>query len=239
MDFLAALARWFADPVHWQGSDGILTRLGEHLWLSGTALAAAVAITLPIGLALGHSGRGGFVAVSVANVGRALPSIALLALCLPLAFAFGLGLGYWPTFFAMVPLGIPTILTNAYVGLRSVDRDVVDAARGMGLGEWQVLREAELPLAAPLIIAGVRGADVSIVATATLGAIVASGGLGRYIVDGLARQDYPRLVAGAVLVALLALAVDAALGLVERRLVPPAVRAGRQRPGAAAALRPQ
>jgi len=240
LDFLAALGRWFADPAHWQGSDGIPTRVGEHLWLSGTALAAAVLIALPIGLALGHSGRGGFVAVSVANVGRALPSIALLALCLPLAFAFGLGLGYWPTFFAMVPLGIPTILTNAYVALRGVDRDVVDAARGMGLGEWQVLRDAELPLAAPLIIAGVRGAAVSIVATATLGAIVASGGLGRYIVDGLARQDYPRLVAGAVLVALLALAVDHALGLVERVVVPPGVRRrARQQSGGATVLRPQ
>src|SRR5262249_29251459 len=174
------------------------------LVLSGAALAAAVAIALPIGILLGHTGRGGFATMNVANIGRALPSMALLAFALPVAFALGLGLGFWPTFLALVPMGIPPILTDSYVALREVDRDVVDAARGMGLSEWQVLRAAELPLAVPLIFAGVRSAAVAIVATATLGAIVASGGLGRYIVDGLARQEYPRLVVGAVLVALLA-----------------------------------
>jgi osmoprotectant transport system permease protein len=236
VDFLAALVRWFASPAQWQGPDGIPTRVGEHVWLSGLALLAAVAIALPIGLALGHSGRGGFAAISVANVGRALPSLALLALALPVAFGLGLGLGFWPTFLAMVPLGIPPILTNCFVAIRAVDRDVVDAARGMGLGEWQVLRAVELPLAAPLIIAGIRGAAVSIVATATLGAVVASGGLGRYIVDGLARQDYPRLVAGALLVALLALGVEVGLGRVERAIIPAGVRRAGARPPETAAV---
>jgi osmoprotectant transport system permease protein len=226
MGFLAAIATWLADPAHWQGADGIPTRIGEHLLLSGTAIAVAAAIALPVGVLLGHTGRGGFVAMNVANIGRALPSMALLALALPVAFALGLGLGFWPTFFAMVPLGIPPILTNSYVGIRTVDRDVVDAARGMGLSEWQILHAVELPLAAPLIIAGVRGAAVAIVATATLGAIVASGGLGRYIVDGLARQEYERLVVGAVLVALLAVAVEAGLGVFERLVVSAGVRGG-------------
>jgi osmoprotectant transport system permease protein len=220
MDFLTALAAWLADPAHWQGSDGIPTRVAEHVLMSGVTIVVAVLIAAPIGVLLGHAGRGSFVVLNVANIGRALPSLALLALLLPVALALGLGLGFWPTFLAVLPLGIPPILTNAYVAVREVDRDLVDAARGQGLGEWQILRQAELPLAAPLIVAGIRGAAVSIVATITLGALVASGGLGRYIVDGLARHDNERLVVGAVLVALLAIATEAAFGLVERRTVP-------------------
>jgi osmoprotectant transport system permease protein len=221
VDLLGGVVAWLANPVHWQGSDGIPTRVGEHLVLSGTAVVVAAALALPLGVLLGHLGRGGFWAMNVANVGRALPSMALLAFALWLALSVDLGLGFWPTFFAMVPLGIPPMLTNSYVGIRAVDGDVVDAARGMGLSEWQILRAVELPLAAPLIIAGVRSAAVAVIATATLGAIVASGGLGRYIVDGLARQDYERLVVGALLVALLAVAVEAALGALERALSAP------------------
>jgi len=133
-----------------------------------------------IGVWSGHTGRGGFLAINIANLGRALPSLALLALMLPVALSLKLGLGFWPTFFALVPLGIPPVLTNSYVAIREVDRDVVEAARGMGLREGQVLQQVELPIAAPLIIAGVRNAAVAIVATATLGALVAGGGLGRY-----------------------------------------------------------
>jgi len=225
LQLLVAIVAWLADPAHWQGSDGIPTRVGEHLLLSAAPLAVAAAIALPVGVLLGHTGRGAFWALNVANIGRALPSMALLALALPLAFALGLGLGFWPTALALIPLGIPPMLTNAYVALRAVDRDVVAAARGMGLDEWQVLRVAELPLALPLLLAGVRSATVAVIATATLGAIVASGGLGRYIVDGLARQDYPRLVVGALLVALLAIAAEVGLGAVERRVVSPGVRA--------------
>ena len=160
--------------------------------------------------------RGGFLAINVANFGRALPSMALLALMLPFALSLKLGLGFWPTFLALVPLGIPPVLTNSYVAVREVDRDVVEAARGMGLREVDVLRSVELPIAAPLIIAGVRNAAVAIVATATLGALVAGGGLGRYIIDGIARQDYPRLFVGAVLVAVLSIAVEVAFGAFER-----------------------
>ncbi len=227
LPFAAAVLAWLADPVHWRGSDGIPARVAEHLLVSGVALAISVAIALPLGLAFGHTGRGGFAVVNVANVGRALPSIALLALALPVAFALNLGLGFWPTLFAMVPLGIPAILTNSYVGVRGVDRDVMEAARGMGLSEWQTLRRVELPLAVPLVVAGIRNAAVAIVATATLGALVAGGGLGRYIIDGLARQDQPRLFAGALLVALLAIAAEVAFGLLERALLSPGVRAGR------------
>src|ERR687885_10759 len=162
----------------------------------------------------------------MANLGRALPSLALLALMLPVALSLKLGLGFWPTFLALVPLGIPPILTNSFVAVREVDRDIVEAARGMGLRERQVLRNVELPIAAPLIIAGVRNAAVAIVATATLGALVAGGGLGRYIIDGLARQEYPRLFVGALLVALLSIAVEVIFGVFERLAVSRGLRAG-------------
>ena len=219
-----SVAAWLAAPEHWVGSDGIPNRIAEHLLVSGVTLVAAVLLALPTGLLLGHSGRGGFIAINLANLGRAIPSLALLALMLPFALSLKLGLGFWPTFFALVPLGIPPILTNSYVAVREVDSDVVEAARGMGLREGQVLRQVELPIAAPLIIAGMRNSAVAIVATATLGALVAGGGLGRYIVDGLARQEYPRLFVGALLVALLSIAVEVSFGAFERLTVSSGIR---------------
>jgi osmoprotectant transport system permease protein len=217
---------WLADPRHWQGTDGIATRVAEHLLLSGTALGVAGLIALPVGMWLGHTGRGAAAVINVLNVGRALPSMALLAFVLPVAFRLNLGLGFWPTVLMLVPLGIPLMVTNCVVGVRAVDPDVRDVARGMGMRGWEVLREVELPLAAPVILAGIRNAAVSIVATAPLGALVASGGLGRFIVDGLARQETGRLVTGAALVALLAIGTEAAFGLLERRA---AVAAGSAR----------
>ena len=215
---------WFADPAHYRGSDAVQIRILEHLELSGLAVLVAAAVALPIGMYLGHTGRLAFVAVNVANVGRALPSLALLAFALPIAFALGLGLGFWPTLISLVPLAIPPILTNAYVGIRGVDRDVIEAARGMGLSEAGILRRTELPLALPLVLAGMRTAAVNVVATATLGALVAGGGLGRYIVDGLGLQEYDRLFAGALLVAALAILVEVAFGTFERRATSPGLR---------------
>jgi osmoprotectant transport system permease protein len=224
VDFVLAVIAWLTAPEHWVGSDGIPNRVAEHLLISGLTTLAAVLLALPLGVFFGHTGRGGFVAINVANLGRAMPSLALLALMLPVALSAKLGLGFWPTFFALVPLGIPPVLTNSYVAVREVDRDVVEAARGMGLRETQVLSQVELPIAAPLIIAGIRNSTVAIIATATLGALVAGGGLGRYIVDGLARQEYPRLFVGALLVALLSIAVEVAFGAVERIAVSSGLR---------------
>ena len=224
MDFVLSVVAWLTSPEHWTGSDGIPNRIAEHLLISGVTTVAAVSLALPFGLLFGHTGRGGFVAINIANLGRAMPSLALLALMLPFALSLKLGLGFWPTFFALVPLGIPPVLTNSYVAVREVDRDVVEAARGMGLRETQVLRQVELPIAAPLIIAGVRNSAVAIVATATLGALVAGGGLGRYIVDGLARQEYPRLFVGALLVAVLSIAIEVAFGAIERMTVSSGLR---------------
>lgn len=224
MTLLVAVAAWFADAAHYQGPDAVQVRILEHVELSAVAVLVAIALALPAGLLLGHSGRFAFVAVSIANVGRALPSLALLALALLVVLPLGLGLGFWPTVLALIPLAIPPILTNSYVGVRNVDRDVIEAARGMGLGEMEILRRIEVPLAIPLIVAGVRTAAVNVVATATLGAIVASGGLGRYIVDGFALREDDRLFAGALLVAALAIAVETSLGLLERAAVSPGIR---------------
>ena len=225
MRLLGDVAAWFADPAHYQGNDAVQVRIFEHLELSALAVLIGAAIALPIGLYLGHTGRLAFIAVNVANVGRALPSLALLALALPIAFRLGLGLGFWPTLIALVPLAVPPILTNSYVAVRAVDRDLIDAARGMGFGDTGILRRIEIPLALPLILSGLRTAAVNVIATATLGALVAGGGLGRYIVDGIGLQEYDRLFAGALLVALLAIAVETIFGMFERATTSPGIRA--------------
>ena len=216
MSLLGDVARWFADPEHWQGPHGIPIRILEHVELSGLAVAVALLIAAPIALYLGHTGRGGFIAINVANIGRALPSLALLAFGLVIAIALGLGLGFWPTIFALVPLAIPPIMTNIYVAVREVDADIVDAARGMGLSEGEILRRIEIPLGLPLMLAGIRTAAVNVVATATLGALVAGGALGRFIVDGLALREFDQLFAGAVLVALLAIVTEITFSALER-----------------------
>lgn len=216
MSLLGEVARWFADPEHWQGPHGIPVRILEHLELSGLAVAVALLIAAPIALYLGHTGRGGFIAINVANIGRALPSLALLALGLVVAISLGLGLGFWPTMFALVPLAIPPIMTNVYVAVREVDRDIVDAARGMGFSDGEILRNIEIPLGLPLMLAGIRTAAVNVVATATLGALVAGGALGRFIVDGLALREFDQLVAGAILVALLAIVTELTFSALER-----------------------
>jgi len=194
---LGDVARWFADPANWQGPHGIPVRVLEHIELSGLAVAVAVAIAMPVALYLGHVGRGGFIAINVANIGRALPSLALLA--------FGL---------------IIAIVTNTFVAVRQVDRDVVDAARGMGLAERQILARIEVPLGLPLMLDGIRTAAVNVVATATLGALVAGGALGRFIVDGFALREYDQLVGGALLVALLAIVTEITFGALARASAP-------------------
>ena len=221
MKALGDLVHWLTDPANWQGSHGIPVRVFEHIELSAISVIVALLIAMPIALYLGHTARAGFIAINVANVGRALPSLALLAFGLVIAISLGLGLGFWPTLFMLVPLAIPPILTNAYVAVREVDRDIVEAARGMGLSEGQILRSIEVPLGMPLILAGIRTAAVNVVATATLGALVAGGALGRFIVDGLALQEYDQLMAGALLVALLAIVTEVSFGALERATMPP------------------
>jgi osmoprotectant transport system permease protein len=219
MSFLGQVLQWFLDGTHWQGDSGILNRLFEHVSMSAESLAAAALIALPIGIAVGHLGRYGFLAINVSNVGRAVPSFALLVIAVQLV-----GIGFWPAFIALVALGIPPIVTNSYVGMREVDADVLEAARGMGMRERAVLLRVELPIAAPLIMAGIRTSAVNIVATATLAALVAWGGLGRFIVDGLAQRDTVQLFAGALLVGLLSVAVEVSLTLLQRFTTPIGLR---------------
>jgi osmoprotectant transport system permease protein len=210
---IGALVAWFLDPLHWSGPNGVPIRLLEHILVSGLAIAFGALIALPAGLAIGHTGRGERVAIAVAGLGRAVPSYALLILFVPF-----FGLGFSSAVPALVLLTIPPILVNTVAGLRNVDAETVEAGRGMGMTEWQVLRDVELPPALPAIVAGLRTSAVQVVATATLAALVAGGGLGRYIVDGFAVQRYDRLVAGAILVALLAFLTERALTLVQRRV---------------------
>jgi osmoprotectant transport system permease protein len=211
MDVGAVIA-WFLDPTHWVGSNGVPIRVLEHLVMSGLAIGIGAAVALPAGLAIGHTGRAERFTVAVAGLGRAVPSYALLILFVPF-----LGLGFASALPALVLLSIPPILVNAVAGLRDVDAETTEAGRGMGMTEWQVLRDVELPAALPAIVAGLRTSAVQVVATATLAALVAGGGLGRYIVDGFAVQRYDRLVAGAVLVAILALLTERAFTLAQRR----------------------
>lgn len=226
MSFLADVARWFADPANWQGSGGIPSRVLEHLSLSVWPVLLAAVVALPLGVTLGHHKRGAFLAISVANIGRAIPSFAVLVVGIPIAFRFGLGTSYWPAFAALFLLAIPPMLTNAYTGVREVDPGTVESSRGMGLTERQILRRIEVPMALPVIITGVRVSAVQVVATATLAALIGGGGLGRYIIDGLPVRDIVQVFAGALLVAVLSVATEGFFSLFERLAVSPGI-AGR------------
>ena len=225
MGWVADVVGWFADPAHWHGPDGVPQRVLEHVSLSAAAVVLACAIAIPVGLWLGHVRRGGALALNVSNIGRAVPTFAVLVLLTLAPAPFGLGMTSTVT--ALVLFAVPPVLTNTYVGVRTVDPAAVEAARGMGMSGTQVLRRVELPLAIPLLMTGVRLAAVQVVATATLAALVAGPGLGRIITDGYGRQDQAELVAGSLLVGLLALVVEAVMALAERRLDP----LRRQRPG--------
>jgi osmoprotectant transport system permease protein len=229
---------FFTDPANWQGTTGIPNRLLEHLVISGLSIAVATLIAVPIGLYIGHTNRGSGLAINLANIGRAIPSYAMMVIPLPLTLSLAPVLGYDPTFgldflpifLAMTFLAIPPLLVSTYAGLRSVDRDLIEAGRGMGLREGQILGRIELPIASSIIVGGFRTATLQVIATATIGAILSGGGLGRFIFDGLNQGLAGRssIYAGAILVASLAIGVDLVLSLVQRRLTPIALRAPRR-----------
>lgn len=216
MNLLGDALVWLNDPLNWQGKTGVPFLTYEHLYISFFAVLIAAVIAVPTALVLGHVGRGGGLTVVVSNVSRAIPTLALLTIFA----ATAIGFGNRATIIALAVFAVPPLLTNTYVGIREVDRDVVEAARGMGLSERSVLLRVELPLAVPLIAAGFRTAAVQVVATATLAALVGGGGLGRIITDGFGQQDRPQILAGGVLVALLALLTELVLALVQRRVTP-------------------
>ena len=175
----------------------------------------AAAVALPIGVFIGHTGRGAVFAVNLTNLGRAIPSLGIIILMFTLV-----GFGIVPVLVALIALAVPPIVTNSYIGVRSVDRDVREAAEGMGMRGRQVLWQVELPVATPLIMAGIRTSAVQVVATATLAAFVGLGGLGRYLIDGLSQRDLAQVVGGAILVAVLSLLTELVLGRVQALVVP-------------------
>jgi osmoprotectant transport system permease protein len=216
MSAWSQLVDYLTTAANWTGQAGILHRLEQHAALTAVSVGIAAAIALPLGLTLGHLGRGGTLAINVTNVGRAVPTFAVLTL-LTLS---PVGIGNTSTVIALVLFALPPLVTNSYVGLREVDPEARDAASGMGMSGWQLFRRVELPLGMPLLMAGVRIATVQVVATATIAALVGAGGLGRLITDGLSSHNQGQLLAGAVVVAFLAVLVETLLALVQRRVDP-------------------
>jgi osmoprotectant transport system permease protein len=225
MNIFADTWRYLADGAHWQGDGGIWARLLEQLLLTGTALALAMLVGLPIALWLGHLGRGGFLAINISNVGRAIPTFALLALLViadwPGTADFGpYGRAGLATLIALMLFALPPIVTQSYVAVREVPGEVKEAARGMGMTGRQQFVRVELPLALPLVVSGLRLALVQVWATATIAALVAGPGLGRIITDGFYRSNYPQGIAGAIVVALVALVLEVLAALAQRALDP-------------------
>lgn len=210
---------WLFDPAHWTGQGGVLERLLQHVGYTALTMVIALVLAIPLGAWIGHTGRGGFLVVGLANGLRALPTLGLLVLLVG-----ALGIGLIGPLVALVVLAVPPILAGTYAGVRNVDGAVVDAARGMGMRGRDVLFRVELPNALPLIVGGIRSAVLQVISTATIAAYVALGGLGRFIVDGLAVRDFPQMIAGSILVAALAIATDLLLAALQKMLVSPGLR---------------
>lgn len=205
---------------NWGGRNGLAPLTWNHIRLSGTVLIAALLITIPPALWLGHRRRGGVLAVGIVNLSRALPSFAILAFVFPFSLEYGFGLGFWPTFVPLLLLALPPIFVNTFTGVSEIDRDVVEAAHAMGMRDREVLLGVELPAALPLIAAGVRVAAVQVVATTTLGALVGFRCLGTPIIGAIATNADGQLLVGASLVALLSIATELTFGWLARRIAP-------------------
>lgn len=221
---LEELRLFLGDPETWWGPGSIPLRLAEHLLLSAVALIIAAALVIPPALWAAHRRRGIAAASAVVNIGRAVPTFGILVIVV-----VWLGLGPWPALVALVALSGPPMFTNTVAGVLAVDPAVLESARGMGMTGGRVLMEVELPLALPVIAEGVRIAMSQVIATATLAALAAGGGLGRFIVDGFAKRDQGELLMGAVLVAVLAVAAEKVFTRGQRRLTPAGVRGGDSR----------
>ena len=210
---------WLFTPENWTMTGGILARLAEHLGYTALTLLVSVVVAVPLGAWIGHTGRGGFVVVALANALRALPTLGLLVLLFLMV-----GLGLLGPLIALVIIAVPPLLAGAYAGVRNVDPAVVDAARGMGMRGPEVLWKVELPNALPLVIGGIRSATLQVISTATVAAYVGIGGLGRFILDGLGQRDFGAMIGGSILVAALAVVADLVLGGLQRLLVSPGLQ---------------
>jgi osmoprotectant transport system permease protein len=219
MSFLSYAWNWLKQPQQWHGPGGIPVRILEQLGYTALALVVAALIAIPLGVLIGHTGRGALLVVNVANAWRAIPTLALLVL-----LVIWLGFSVLAWLIPLVVLGIPPILVNVYEGVAGVDPELRDAARGMGMTPWEQIRKVEVPVAMPLIVLGLRTGAIFVVATATIEAYIGLGGLGRYIIDGLATNNYGEVAGGALFVVLLALAVQAFFVGVRRVVVPKGLR---------------
>ena len=221
MNFIGDAIRWILDRAHYGGANGIEVRLGEHLLISFFVVLVAAAVAIPLGFVIGHTGRGKSTAVLVTGGIRALPTLGLLSI-----IALSLGIGLTAPFIALVVLAVPSILAGAYAGFEAVDRRTVDAARAVGMTEAQIIRRVEIPLGLPLLIGGLRASSLQVIATATLADYVGGGGLGHYLFVGLQTRDYPQMLAGSLLVVILAVISEVVFAILQRIVVPAGVRAG-------------
>lgn len=228
MNIWESFVDYVSDPGTWSGPGSFWERLFEHVWVSIAATLIAMILVFPLALYLGHIRRGSQAASAVVNIGRAIPSFGILAIAFLLFVGMGIGVGEpWSILVALIALAAPPIFTNTIAGIQSVPPATVEAARGMGLTERDVLASIELPMAAPLIMEGVRIAFVQVIATATLGAIVAWGGLGRYIIDGFAVRDNGEILFGALAVGLLAISAEIVFSAIQRKTTPKGLRVAR------------
>jgi len=220
---------WLTNPDNWTktfGTPGIPQRLAEHLQYTAVAVVIAALIAVPLGAYIGHTGRGGTFVVGMVNAFRALPELGLLIL---LALSMGVLLAFEAMTITLVLIAVPPMLAGTYAGIRNVDQSAVDAARGMGMREREVLVKVELPNALPLILGALRTATLQVIATASIAAFVSLGGLGRFVVDGLALREFDQMAGAAVLIAALAIVVELVLAGAQWLVVSPGLRAPRSR----------
>jgi osmoprotectant transport system permease protein len=225
MNFFLASIQWILDPAHYGGANGIDTRLVEHLLISLEVVLVASVIAVPLGYLVGHTGRGRAVTVALSGGVRALPTLGLMII-----LALALGIGLEAPFIAFVVLAIPSVLAGAYSGFEAIDRATIDAARAVGMTQWQIVAKVEVPLGLPLLIGGLRAASLQVIATVTLADYVGAGGLGHFIFLGLKTSDYPQMLAGSIVVIVLALLSEAFFSALQRLVVPAGVSAGTGQP---------
>lgn len=227
IEFLSEVGRWFTEDGRWLEAGGIVPRTLEHLALAAVPMLIAVAVALPAAIWLGHRRTAEFSTNAIVNIGRAVPSFGLLILAALLFLEAGVGLRFWPAVVALVALAIPPIFTNAYTAVVSVEPDTIEAAKGMGMSESEILWGLEVPLGSPLILAGVRISLIQVLATVPLAAVLSSGGgLGQYVIRGFAQgpRGSVEVFAGALLVAVLTVSVDRLFTFGEKALLPEGVR---------------
>ena len=220
MNLLADAVAWILDPAHWGGPNGIDSRIIEHIAISLLVVGIATVIAVPIGYLIGHTGKGRGIVVALAGAVRALPTLGLLIL-----LGLNLGIGLQAPIIALVVLAVPSILAGAYAGFDAVDRRIIDAARAVGMTEMQIVFKVEIPLGLPLLMGGMRSAVLQVIATATLADYVGGGGLGSFTFLGLQTGDYSQMLAGSIVVVILAIIFEIVFSTLQRLVVPAGVTA--------------